>query len=164
MTRSSRRPRLTCWLLDRARARAVVVVVVAAEVVVLACAAIGCGSSDANDPECFDGTPVAPPLSDHMSDALGAAKRDLPAGSFTVDLEACDHAQWSGWLPLGSAWVLVHPDGLACELWLGGETESPKYDGSPTQYCRLRRAGCKATLTIGNGGPARLVSQGCVEL
>ncbi len=128
------------------------------------CTALGCGKSDASDPACFDGPPTAPLLSDYTSDGSGAPSRELAAGPVTIDLEACDHALWFGWLPFGSAWVLVHPDGDTCELWLGGETENPMYDGNPRQYCRLRRDGCDATLTIGDGGPARLASGGCVDL
>jgi hypothetical protein len=134
-------------------------------VLVAACAGLGCGVSDASDPACFDATPAVPPLTDYWTAGLmnPPPRRDLHAGSVTIDLESCDPAQWQVSLPLGSAWVLVHPKGNACELWLGGETENPRND-APTQYCRLRRDGCKATLTIGNGGPARLVSGGCVDL
>ncbi len=82
----------------------------------------------------------------------------------SVDLSECTSQRWSVSLALGSAWGLVHPriDGM-CELWLGGETENPMYDGHPTQYCLFARAG-GVKVSFGGGGPATLNDTHCVSL
>lgn len=51
-------------------------------------------------------------------------------------------------------------DGATCEIWVGGESENPLYDGTPYQYCRLRREG---TRSIGVG-VRRIESPACVSL
>jgi hypothetical protein len=81
--------------------------------------------------------------------------------ALVIDLARCETGRWFTWLPLGSAWVIVRPSADACELWLGGETENPMYDGSATQYCRFLRAGCEAHVAVGQGGPAHLQSGAC---
>lgn len=78
-----------------------------------------------------------------------------------IDLQRCESGYWFTWLPLGSAWVRMRPSTDRCELWLGGETENPMYDGSASQYCRFSRADCEAHIEVGQGGPAHLQSGAC---
>jgi hypothetical protein len=113
----------------------------------------------ATDPSCFD--------SEHPT-SISAAPTGLPENEWkegdalVIDLEACAAGRWFGWLPLGSAWVAVRPTGDHCELWLGGETENPNYDGLATQYCRFRRDHCVASVELqAQGGPAHLTSPAC---
>jgi len=137
-----------------------------------ACLAMGCGASDAADPACFAETSPTP--SAPVADAFVAAQTDAESREWdatrplVIDLEECAHARWFTWLSFGSAWVVASPtaDGTACELWLGGETENPLYDGSPSQFCRFRRDSCEATveLAVDEGGPAYLDSAGCTSL
>lgn len=88
----------------------------------------------------------------------GATGAQIPERSneAAIDLGACTHQRLHWWLPLGSAWFLVHPVSDAyCEVWLGGETENPGYDGAPAQYCLFDR---KNTLVLEYqvGGPITL--------
>jgi hypothetical protein len=122
--------------------------------------AIECSGDSAVDPE----QPIeAPPLEEWatVSDALVSVSSDFP---LTIDPGECTEGAYFVWLPLGSAWVDVHQrsDG-SCEVWLGGETENPMYDGSPTQYCRFPVA-CAAISAgaSGGGGPAEIASPYCV--
>jgi hypothetical protein len=85
-----------------------------------------------------------------------------------IDVGTCEAAHLHKWLPLGSAWVRVEPTPDACQLWLGGETENPMYDGSASQYCAFKREcadGAAKTNTIaipvGSGGPAHLTHSAC---
>ena len=83
-----------------------------------------------------------------------------------VDLSACIQRRWFAALPLGSAWVAVSPNGEYCDVWVGGETENPIYDGSPTQQCRFRRdVGCELQIEQpAPGGPVVVDSPACVGL
>lgn len=121
------------------------------------------GASDGGAPDCYDEVSPEPPPSGVFEQARDEAT-GYDAFPVAVDLEACEPAIYSAALPLGSAWVLVHPaDDGYCELWLGGETESPAYDGQPTQYCRFLRNAC--TVGVGTrgglGGPAYLDHEAC---
>jgi len=94
--------------------------------------------------------------------AAGAAEHTQDGGTFEIDLGDCAYATHRAALPLGSAWVLVHPTGDHCELWLGGETENPRYDGSPSQYCLFDRHGA-VMIALTSGGPPHLEYAWCVS-
>ncbi len=102
--------------------------------------------------------------------SIAAAPSGLPSqvwaegAGLVIDLEACTPGRWFAALSLGSAWVSVQPNATQCEIWLGGETENPLYDGSPTQQCRFQRgATCELRIDApGLGGPAIAVSPGCL--
>ena len=80
----------------------------------------------------------------------------------SIDPAVCQEGAWSVWLPLGSAFAHVHPrDDGDCEVWLGGETEAPTYDGAPTQYCRFPPVCEPVALATSAGGPARIDSPYC---
>ena len=100
-------------------------------------------------------TPVTPPdNSVFVSVNAGAMAVDATSSaSVPIDIAACKYQKLHMWLPLGSAWFLVHPHGdNYCEMWLGGETENPMYDGHAAQYCLFERF---STLLIHSedGGP-----------
>ena len=84
----------------------------------------------------------------------------------TVDVEACEPLRVHNALGMGSAWIEVVPNQESgqCEIWLGGETEYPPYDGTPTMYCSFP-AGCGAVVAAhwGDGGPASIDSPYCTE-
>ncbi|HEY5922448.1 MAG TPA: hypothetical protein VIV11_12290 [Kofleriaceae bacterium] len=112
-------------------------------------------------------TPVTPP-DPSVFDELdaGAMTVDVSgSASVAVDLHACKYERLHMWLGLGSAWFLVHPrSNRYCEMWLGGETENPNYDGSPAQYCLFDRSG---TLLIAPKGGGPILMQNmpwCVPL
>ncbi|HUS30537.1 MAG TPA: hypothetical protein VMZ53_18635 [Kofleriaceae bacterium] len=127
--------------------------------VVLACVLAGCGVSGPGD--------VAPPTAAEESAANQAAEDvsiESPGDSITVDLDACANQRLFAWLPLGSMWILVHRrDGDHCELWLGGETEDPSYNGAASQYCLFYRQGT-LDVEVRNGGPARVDEPSCIDL
>lgn len=112
--------------------------------------------------------PAAPIVAPSLDD-WNAVRQELPAqGDETalpssIDPAVCAEGIWSVWLPFGSAYVQVHQraDG-DCEMWLGGETESPTYDGSPTQYCRFPVSCLPVTPAYSSGGPAHIDSPFCV--
>ncbi len=119
-----------------------------------------------NEPDCSNGACVVtgPSSVTAPSDEVFAAASSGAAGTLipeltsaaAIDLGACTHQRWSWGLPLGSAWFLVHPvSDTYCEVWLGGETENPRYDGAPAQYCLFDR---KNTLVLEyqDGGPITL--------
>jgi hypothetical protein len=71
-----------------------------------------------------------------------------------IDMAACKYARQDESLAMGSIWVLVHPlDDKRCEVWMGGETENPHYDGKPSGYCVFERAGVLEIPLDGAGGP-----------
>jgi hypothetical protein len=93
--------------------------------------------------------------------AAQAPPLTAPDSGEAVELDACAYGRWQKPLGLGSAWALVHPTtDDRCEIWLGGETEDPRYDGSPTEYCLFDRHGSIA-VTYGDGGPASITSAFC---
>lgn len=76
----------------------------------------------------------------------------------------CRKRRYFSWLTFGSAWVYTRPGAGVCQIWLGGETENPSYNGLPTQYCEVPLG---ATIMVDlelerNGGPARSFSDFCV--
>jgi hypothetical protein len=100
-------------------------------------------------------SPVTPPDSGaYAAASAGATGVDATdEDPLSIDLAACAHERLHMWLPLGSAWFLVHPQSASfCEIWIGGETEDPRYDGAPAQYCVFDRLG---TLAVEQryGGP-----------
>jgi hypothetical protein len=102
-------------------------------------------------------TTRAEPVESPMADAP-------PAGlAFTIDLATCPNERAFEWLPLGSAWVQSSANGDTCDLLLGGESENPMYDGSPTQQCAFPRSG-SITIPLRQGGPASLDSPLCTTL
>lgn len=103
---------------------------------------------------------VSPP--DTFNAVLAQAPQvSAPASGDSVDLGNCEYGRWQKPLGLGSVWGLVHPTtGDRCEIWLGGETENPSYDGSPAEYCLFDRHSSIA-ITYGGGGPASIMSQFC---
>ncbi|RLB50315.1 MAG: hypothetical protein DRJ42_19165 [Deltaproteobacteria bacterium] len=132
--------------------------------------ATACGDTDSADDVVCTGASAAPPAMPveyrTMAEA-GVSMDDLMSvtvsGSYAFDPGACPSEQWFTALPLGSAFARVSgAEDRSCEIWLGGETENPMYDGSITQYCRFP-AGCTpVTVTLGDGGPARIDSPYCV--
>lgn len=64
-------------------------------------------------------------------------------------------------LPFGSAWLVSEPVDGGCDLWLGGETEDPLYDGRPTQFCRFPSGHMPVDIVIGEGGPPWVNSLWC---
>ena len=94
------------------------------------------------------------------------ADAGLRSWTTTVDVAACRNERAFTYLPLGSAWFLVHPVNGECEIWLGGETEC-LYGGcgGPRWYCRFdRNCSTAVEVTVNNGGPAYIVSSGCLLL
>jgi len=93
--------------------------------------------------------------------AAQAPRITAPDSGASIDLDACAYGIWQKALGLGSAWAVIHPTiEDRCEIWLGGETENPRYDGSPTEYCLFDRRGSIA-ITYGGGGPASITSSFC---
>ena len=128
--------------------------------VVLACVLAGCGVNGPSD--------VKRPTADELSAANQAAENvslePKQGDTIAIDLDACVNQRLFAWLPFGSMWILVHRrDSDHCELWLGGETENPQYNGSASQYCLFYRRG---TLEVGveNGGPAYVDEPSCIDL
>ena len=102
---------------------------------------------------------TAPPRSEFDAARVNAE----PSDSHEIDLDSCKRQQMSFALPLGSAWALVHARSSdLCEVWLGGETEDPLYNGHPTQYCQFYRSGT-LTLDTDQGGPFHLDYTWCVN-
>lgn len=66
-------------------------------------------------------------------------------------------------LSFGSAWLASEPVDGGCDLWLGGETEDPLYDGRATMFCRLPSGHKPLNIVIGDGGPAWVNSLWCDE-
>ena len=64
-------------------------------------------------------------------------------------------------LPFGSARFASEPVEGGCDLWLGGETEDPLYNGRPTMFCRLPTGHETLNIVIGDGGPAQINSLWC---
>jgi hypothetical protein len=127
---------------------------------VVACVLVGCGVSGPGE--------VSPPSAQDESDANLAAESVLiepsEGDTIEIDLDTCANQQLFAWLPFGSMWILVHRrDGDHCELWLGGETEDPRYDGSASQYCVFYRRGT-LDVTVRSGGPARVDEPSCIDL
>jgi hypothetical protein len=135
-----------------------------------------CGTCDASVPDTsLCSGPMAVPPADPVVAPLLTQWRvtaeDLPDRGdgmtnpfpLTIDPAACDEGKWFIYLPFGSAWAQVHEtsDG-ACEVWLGGETEDPRYDGTPTRYCRFPAMCEPVTVVAGDGGPAEIESPYCV--
>jgi hypothetical protein len=110
-------------------------------------------------PDCIAETPTQIPA---VPSRLGSLTWKEGA-DLTLDLETCAQGRYAVDLPLGSAWVAVVQSADRCELWLGGETENPRYDGSPSQYCTFLRDACEVTIVQGNGGPASLSSPACTR-
>ena len=112
-------------------------------------------------------TPPEDPIVEPSSEVWEAILAGLPARGngnalpTAIDPSNCQDGAWSVALPLGSAYVHVHRRNDGCEMWLGGETENPLYDGTPTQYCRFPTSCLPLTPTHGNGGPAQLYSPYC---
>ena len=126
----------------------------------LACVLVGCGVSGPSE--------VLRPSAEEMTAARDAAENvSLEAaegGTVAIDLNACANQRLFAWLPFGSMWILVHRrDSNHCELWLGGETENPQYDGSASQYCLFYRRGT-LDVSVENGGPAYVDEPSCIDL
>ena len=91
---------------------------------------------------------------------------DGKSNTYLVDLVECDkETSFGGTVLQGSFWWIISPkDSTTCEIWLGGETEDPDYDGSPTKYCTFARNGTATIEINSNGGPANISDQSnCVE-
>lgn len=116
-------------------------------------ALLGCSCAAPSAPVCADIPSPFPPV------VLGAPQ-ELSEGGIVINLAACEGTSWLDWLPFGSALVTVHAEGDECELWIGGETEDPMYDSSPTQYCRFASRG-SVDIVVGDRGPAHLESACC---
>lgn len=126
--------------------------------------AASCIRLPASDESCHWGVP-AEPKPDRLAEAQAALPvQAWPEEGLVLDTGLCRAANYSTALPLGSAWVLIRPADTACEVWLGGETEDPSYGGQPRQYCRFKRKSCDAPVAVGQGGPARVESGGCLDL
>lgn len=101
-----------------------------------------------------------------VRDGLQPRAAEGPLFPFEIDPATCTQGLWSTYLGLGSAWIGVHQtEAGTCEVWLGGETEDPRYDGRPTSYCALPQT-CEplaASLPFDDGGPARLDSPYCTS-
>ena len=136
----------------------------------------GCVFFDDTDGEVCNGGPcpvtgpaiVTAPSNDVFVSVRDAAMTESVTGQMelVLDLHDCVYWRYQTSLGLGSAWFLVHPQSSSfCEMWLGGETENPGYDGHPAQYCVFDR---KHTLTISlhsGGGPIVLADQpSCVSI
>jgi hypothetical protein len=126
---------------------------------VVACVLAGCGVSGPSD--------VSAPSAQEEANASAVAENVLiesPGETIEVDLDACANQQLFAWLPFGSMWILVHRrDDDHCELWLGGETEDPQYDGGASQYCLFYRRGT-LDVEVRSGGPARVDEPSCIDL
>lgn len=82
----------------------------------------------------------------------------------TVSLSTC-RGYASIALPFGSAWVLAEPsEEGSCQVWLGGETEDPTYNGRPTQFCHFGGNEPPVPIVIGEGGPAHVDHPNCRDL
>ena len=79
----------------------------------------------------------------------------------SFDPEECTVGSSQVGLPFGSAWFASEPIEGGCDLWLGGETENPLYDGRATRFCRLPAGHEPLDIVIGEGGPARVNSVWC---
>lgn len=118
-------------------------------------------SGDAATPS---GEPVVAPSTDEWRAVREELSSQGDGGTLpaSIDPSACLEGLWMVWLPFGSAYVHVHRrDDGDCELWLGGETEDPSYDGTPTQYCRFPSSCKPVTPEYGSGGPASIDSPFC---
>jgi hypothetical protein len=140
-------------------------------VVVLALA--GCLAVD-SDPGVCNSCPVSGPtaVTAPANDVFvavrnGAMSYDVTGqAALALELGDCDYARYRISLGLGSAWFLVHPKSTRyCELWLGGETENPEYQGAPAQYCLFDRSGTLEIDMRRGGGPILLAGQpSCLSL
>lgn len=124
------------------------------------CVLVGCGVSGPSD--------VSPPTADEESAADQAAKNvelEREVGeTIAIDLNDCANERLFAWLPFGSMWILVHQrDDDHCELWLGGETENPQYDGGASQYCLFYRRDT-LDVPVRSGGPAYVEEPSCIDL
>lgn len=116
-------------------------------------------------------SPVAGPA--HVQrpgpDELAAAREHAGRGSgdedqISIDLAACENVGIHVFLGLGSVWFAVHArDQKVCEIWGGGETESPGYRGGASQYCQFYRKGT-LILQPGEGGPLHINQRSCIPL
>ena len=117
----------------------------------------GCSGASADS----DQTPL--PTDDYFDQARSRAV-PLEAWPETVDRSTCRGISFV-WLPFGSAWVLAEPlDDGSCQVWLGGETENPGYDGRPTKFCYLGEDELPVPIVIGEGGPASIDHPNCRDI
>jgi hypothetical protein len=129
----------------------------------------GCGDGSSSCPPEPLVAIEAPSEEEWRAATEGLTSYDGPDGDtfeLDIDLGACESGRWFSFLPLGSAWVQVVASGSDCQIWLGGETENPNYDGRPTQYCLLPRSCGVVTAAEAfefGGGPAVIESPFCVS-
>ena len=125
-----------------------------------------CHGGGANDPEQSVGAPTLAEWEERTADLEIGGSGDNDDFPLAVDVEQCAPTRIYNALGFGSAWIEVVPNSASgeCEIWLGGETEYPPYDGSPTMYCSFPRS-CAAVLAThwGDGGPASIDSPYCTE-
>jgi hypothetical protein len=124
--------------------------------VALICVAhVGCGKPEDEEPRpsSSESPLTIPPLPPPPSVA-----QDWPA---VVDLRVCRPTHYHRTLEEGVAWLRVDPTEDACELWFGGQTNDPTYDGRPTQYCSFARAGKLKLPQPERGGPVWLDHLAC---
>ena len=127
---------------------------------VVACVLAGCGVSGPSDVE----RPSSEQETEANLAAMNVVLEPSEGDTIDVDLDACPNQQLFAWLPFGSMWILVHAhDSDHCEVWLGGETEDPRYDGSASQYCLFYRRGT-LEVPVRSGGPARVDEPSCIDL
>lgn len=136
---------------------------------------VGCAQSSSDvPPECVGDAATSPaePVVFPSNSVWQTVLETLPAregGDYpfplSIDPGTCTEGTWSAWLAFGSAYAGVHRrDDGACEVWLGGETENPMYDGLPTEYCRFPSVCAPvAASTQGGGGPATIGGPYCVD-
>jgi hypothetical protein len=101
---------------------------------------------DHDDPGRYDDLRTAGPLLEWMD---SFSPDECPTGSAFLAL------------PFGSAWAASEPVEGGCDLWLGGETEDPLYDGWPTTFCRFPTGHKPLNIEVGSGGPAVVSSPWC---
>jgi hypothetical protein len=134
------------------------------------CTAAGCLTTNVSACDSAPLVPVtAPTVAKWMARTDGLpALNDGATDPFPLSVNplVCESGRVSVALGLGSAFAeVVQAAGTGeCEVWLGGETESPEYDGTPTQYCRFPNE-CAPVVAdhLGDSGPASIDSPYCVS-
>lgn len=124
-------------------------------VVTVACQSACFSSAELTQNFCSEETPsVVPPVP------------RVPYAEYSedVDLSECEPRRMAKWLSQGSAWVTVQRSGARCQVWLGGETENPRYNGETTQFCSFCRKPARVAVSLSAwGGPARIESSSCIR-
>jgi hypothetical protein len=82
-----------------------------------------------------------------------------------LDPAVCEPKSYFAALPLGSSWARVEPTTTACQLWVGGETEDPRYEGFAYAVLLVRAdlypSPPLKLLAGGPGGPPHLTLPAC---